>query len=198
MQELDSAQPPSPTGAPPPPVDTSESGPIPYYAVSPNKLITLTICTMNIYAVYWLYRQWTALRWHGDRLREISPFGRAVFGVFFIHELFGFIRSSAQRAGVATAVDLRSQATIWVVSVVLANLLSRAKTSIAVLGIVIGLAAAFPLAAAQREINAYLRKHDDKVDLNAGYSAVNILVIVLGGLFLALGFWGSLFPLPNG
>ncbi len=198
MQELDSTQPPSPNAAPPPPVDTFESGSIPYYAVSPNKLITLTICTMNIYAVYWLYRQWTALRWHGGRLREISPFGRAFFGVFFIHELFGFIRSSAQQAGVATAVDLRSQATIWVVSVVLANLLSRAKTSIAVLGILIGLVAAFPLAAAQREINAYLRKHDAQADLNASYSAVNILVIVLGGLFLALGSWGMLFPQSGG
>ncbi|HNN94820.1 MAG TPA: hypothetical protein PKI03_21235, partial [Pseudomonadota bacterium] len=136
--------------------------------------------------------------WHGNRLREISPFGRAVFGVFFIHDLFRHIRSSAQQAGVATAVDLSSQATIWVVSVVLANLLSRAKTSIAVLGILIGLVAAFPLAAAQREINAYLRKHDDKADLNAGYSAVNIVVIVLGAIFLALGVWGSLFPPPNG
>lgn len=190
MQESNTTVPPA-TPLGPSQVGTAQSQDVAYYAVSPNKLAALSVATLNCYAIYWLYRQWKAVRDAGERPLDISPFGRALFGVFFIHELFTRIRVSSQSAGLNPTEDLKQQATVWIVLVMIGNALSRAKGSVALLGMFVAMGAVVPLLAAQKEINAYLRKRNPAADLNGRFSAGNILVLVLGGLLILAAIAGS-------
>lgn len=165
-----------------------------FYAVSPAKLILLDLTTLNLYSVYWMYKQWQTIRDSSEYPKNISPFWRAFFSVFFVHELFRTIRMSSSSVDVPTASGSSGQATFWLIITIASNLVSRADGVIGLLGIFIGFLAVIPLANVQREINAYLRKVNPAADLNERFSALNIIVIILGTILLALAVLGSLQP----
>jgi hypothetical protein len=64
-----------------------------YFSVSKPKLVVLSLVTFGLYEIYWFYKNWKLVKIRTGR--NIRPFWRAVFSVFFCHSLFKFIQDSA-------------------------------------------------------------------------------------------------------
>ncbi|WP_339938137.1 hypothetical protein [Undibacterium luofuense] len=93
-----------------------------FYVVSPRKLWVMTMGTMGIYSVYWLYAQWLA---HQKRTGEdIWPIPRAIFNVFFVHGLFRRINEWAEERGSALENHL-NLAWAWVLLTVVMRFFER-------------------------------------------------------------------------
>ena len=62
----------------------------PFFAVSVTKLTLMTVCTFNLYEVYWFYKTWQRI---AERERaSLWPLGRAIFAVFYCYPCFARIR----------------------------------------------------------------------------------------------------------
>ena len=93
-----------------------------FYVVSPRKLWVMTMGTMGIYSVYWLYAQWLA---HQKRTGEdIWPIPRAIFNVFFVHGLFRRVHDWAAERGDALA-NHSNLAWAWVLLTVVMRFFER-------------------------------------------------------------------------
>lgn len=93
-----------------------------FYVVSPRKLWVMTMGTMGIYSVYWLYAQWLA---HQKRTGEdIWPIPRAIFNVFFVHGLFRRVHDWAAERGDALA-NHSNLAWAWVLLTVTMRVVDR-------------------------------------------------------------------------
>ncbi len=80
--------PPSPDGRlPDPAARDAETW---FLHISVARLLVMTYLSYGLYQVYWCYRNWRYLQLRdGER---ISPFWRAYFGIFWMHDLLGRIR----------------------------------------------------------------------------------------------------------
>lgn len=59
--------------------------------VSMSKFSILYFATMGWYALFWFYQCWSAVR--DARQKRMFPILRSLFAVFFVHELFRYLRS---------------------------------------------------------------------------------------------------------
>lgn len=62
---------------------------IPFFHVSINKLIIMSVVTMGLYTLYWFYKQWKEIKIYYQL--DIWPIPRAIFALFFTHSLFRYI-----------------------------------------------------------------------------------------------------------
>jgi len=146
-----------------PPVDSGEEGarrPIvadgraaQLFEVSPGALVGLYLVTFGIYGVYWFYKHWAVQK--RARGLNVSPLGRGIFAIFFVHKLFKIIDQTARATGITPQWNAASQATMYVVIVIVARVVTRLSDTgvglLAGLGLV-GLAV-IPLLSAQRVAN---------------------------------------------
>lgn len=68
-----------------------------YYSVSPEKLAILSIITLNLYPLYWFYKNWLVAK-EKEKL-NVSPFWRAFFAPLFADSLFKIILTASQKQG---------------------------------------------------------------------------------------------------
>jgi hypothetical protein len=62
----------------------------PFFAVSLAKLAVMSVCTFNLYDVYWFYKNWQQI---SDREQEnVWPLMRAIFAVFYCYPCFARMR----------------------------------------------------------------------------------------------------------
>jgi hypothetical protein len=124
-----------------------------FHHVSTTTLAALQIVTFGLYAVIWFYRHW-AVQKRARRL-NISPVARGIFAIFFVHRLFKVIDQTARATGVSTRWKHRSQATLYVLLVLVARVLSNLTSDVEAIlvGIALNVASVFPLVAAQRVAN---------------------------------------------
>ena len=59
---------------------------IEFFAISPTRLVLLSFLTVGFYIVYWFYKNWAAIKITDKR--NIWPFWRALFSVFFAYSFF--------------------------------------------------------------------------------------------------------------
>jgi hypothetical protein len=158
-----------------------------FFAVSTGKLVVMSLMTLGLYEIYWLYKHWQLER---DATGEdLSPFWRAVFGPLFAFSLFRRIRDAALQAGADTALPSTGLAVgyfilmstwrlpdpLWLVS-----LLSFLPL--------------MPIQAAVRRINA---KVAPEAPLNDRFTLANVMIIVLGTLALFFAILGSIPQTPT-
>ncbi len=63
-----------------------------YYVVSVKKFTILFFATMGAYLFYWFYKNWKEYKtYHGN---NIWPIPRAIFAIFFIHNLFARVEQT--------------------------------------------------------------------------------------------------------
>jgi hypothetical protein len=124
-----------------------------FYQVSPSTLVALYLVTFGIYGLYWFYKQWAVQK----RVRglDIWPIARGLFAIFFVHRLFKIIDQTARATGVTPRWNAQSQATMYVVMVLVARVILRLSSETAALaaGLALSAAAVLPLLAAQRVVN---------------------------------------------
>ena len=158
-----------------------------WYAVTPLKLVVMSLTTLNLYLVYWHYQQWSQLK--ARRGDDIVPWARAIFSIFFVTRLFDEVRMAGGSRG--AALDAGPLAAAYIVVQVADRV--AARVDLGVFGL-IGLAAAFVVWPVQAEINAQLREHDAGADLNGRFGIGNIVAMCIGAPILALSLLGSLLP----
>lgn len=101
--------------------------PVPFYVVAKPKFIILFIATMGLYGVYWLYRQWSCVKAAApfQSTTDISPVMRAIFGVFYIHSLFGEVKQHSRGAANLAGWKPGIHATLLVITLLICVVVGR-------------------------------------------------------------------------
>lgn len=153
-----------------------------FFDVSVTKLVVMSIVTFGFYQVYWFYRHWRMAKERGE---SVIPILRAIFGVLFAYALFQEIRE----AGRARSLVLMKSAGALAFLYFILQLTWRLPDPFWLLGC----ATVVPLAIAQRDIAELHRSMDFHPD-NNHFTALNIVGIILGGLFWVLVVLGLMLP----
>ncbi len=158
-----------------------------WFAVTPLKLVLMSLATFNLYLIYWHYKQWTQLKaWRGD---DIMPWARALFSIFFVNRLFDEVKMAGGSRGASLPAGVLAAGYI----VVLIVDRVAARVELGVFGLV-GLAAGFIVMPVQKEINAQLLEADPGANLNGKLGVANIVGMCIGFPILALAFIGTFLP----
>jgi hypothetical protein len=181
--KIDSVYAPPKADDAPPPIER-RGRPATFFAVSPLKLVVMSVVTLGGYELFWFYANWQRLR--RRTMPRISPFWRTMFVYFTCYSLFKTVRETAHSANVGARFSPLLLAIGWVVTTLLWKLPSAAW--------LITYAAVFFLIPVQITMNKVNEVLDPGHDPNTRFTAWNIVGIVLGGLLLALAVWGSFMP----
>lgn len=153
----------------------------PWFPVTTPKLLLMSLCTLGLYQVYWLYQHWQCVR---QRERsDIMPFWRAVFGLFFVHALYARINDSARNAGLPPNGHANALAALWIVL----GLLWKLPEPWTLLGFLAPLALVPMQQLASRINTTRVPEHDR----NGRYSLANRLALGFGGLLVLMTVMGT-------
>jgi hypothetical protein len=155
-----------------------------YFAVSKTKLIVMSWCTGGVYEVYWFYKNWKLIKERTKR--NIRPFWRAIFSVFFCHSLFKSVQSSVNShrrqssvnpgwlavSYIALCSTWRLPDPFWLIS------------SLSFL----------PLLPVQGLVNDINAKAAPSADRNSNFSISNITVMIIGGILLTFAAFEPFIP----
>jgi hypothetical protein len=161
------------TGAPTPATDA------PYFAVSRQKLVVMSMTTLSLYQIYWFYKNWQMM--NTRKGSGGSPFWRAVAAPITAHGLFADVRTDAQSRFVTVGWTSGGLAVIYF-GLALCAFLQYPWWTIA-LGSVFALV---PVHATMEEVN---RKVAPNAPRNDTYSSLNAVGIVLGLALTVLGLY---------
>lgn len=124
-----------------------------FFRVSPSTLALLYLVTFGIYGLYWFYKHWAVQKraWG----LNVSPLARGIFSIFFVHRLFKRIDQTARATGASPRWKPDTQATMYVLMVIIARVILRLDSGSTglLVGIVLSAAAVIPLVEAQRVAN---------------------------------------------
>ncbi len=159
---------------------------LPLFPVATHKFVVLSICSFGIYELYWCYQNWKRLKQASGE--NLSPFWRAFFAPLWGFSLFKRIRALALSTG--TPIDWSSGvlATFYLVL----NITWRLPDP----WWLISLATFIPILPVQQAAQRVNERYagDIAEGRNDSYSTANIVLIVLGGLFLILAVVGTFMP----
>lgn len=168
----------------------------PFYVVSVAKVVVLMFVTVGIYQFYWFWRHWKMQK-IATKL-DIWPVARAIFSIFFTHNLFGEIDLRLKRERVPLSWAPSMWATLYVVAVLAARIANRLPDELVPLTAALAVTAAglaastLSLAMAQRAANHACG--DPAADANRKFTWVNWIWIVAGSLFWVLVCVGAMSP----
>ena len=169
-----------------------------YYVVSVTKFVVLSILTMDLYLIYWMWRNWRNVKQAEDS--DIWPIPRAIFLVFFMHVLLDDVRQTLKEKQSSHKWAPMLIATIAILCIIISNAMSRFSDDLSMLDVValgLGVVTAFVLAPAQRAINVAC--DDPGGRSNAGFTVWNWLWIIPFALVWLLTLFGlyALFFAPE-
>jgi hypothetical protein len=176
----------------PPPQPMTESEEDPYYVVPIPKLVVLSLASFGFFEVYWLYRQWKAVA--ARTRKNVSPFWRAFFSLWFVNRLFVQIRMDSAAAGVQAQMSTGVLAAIYIIASLIGNGASNYNGTGAAPLFLISYLAVIPLAIVQQEINRYQARVSPELDGNTRWGAGPIITVVLGTIVWGLTIVGWVAP----
>jgi len=159
----------------------------PQFNVSLVKLVVMSLCTFGLYELYWCYQQWEAIRRREGE--NLSPFWRAFFGPLWSFKLFPRLQALTGKHGVPAGWSGGGLALGW--------LLIHALWRLPDPWWLASLLSFLPLLAVQQSINTLNAVAAPDADRNSSYSGKNVLIILLGSIFLLLVLWGTFLPGPE-
>ncbi len=164
-----------------------EEGHVPaftFFPVATHKLVVMSICTLGLYELYWAYQQWKRIRLTSHE--SISPFWRAVFAPLWGFSLFNHVK------GIATGrhVHFGWSGGLLGLTYLVLNVSWRLPDPYWL----VSFTTFVPLAIVQKSINVLNAGELTKEDPNTSYTAVNIVVIAIGGLLVLFAVLGTLMP----
>jgi hypothetical protein len=159
-----------------------------FFAVSPTKLVVMSVCTLGLYQIYWFYKQWVLIKQRSEPL--IIPWARAFFGIFWCYSCFEFIRNDERTLNIEPSLPAGPLAIGWIA----ASLAWRLPQPY----FLIGFLAPLLLVPVQRHVNHINATVAPDHDENSRFSGWNGLAVAAGGIFLALMILGlTLKPGPH-
>jgi hypothetical protein len=155
------------------------SQPAMYLYISTARLIAMSIVSLGLYEAYWIYHNWRYLK-ERDR-RQIMPFWRGIFGIFFIHSLLTEIQDDRFTNRILPATfSAGALATGWVVLMLIERVLGRIENpAMNTLGLVIGLPTVLFLVPVQKYINE-VNEASGAHPVYYRFSAGHITCLVIG------------------
>ena len=172
-----------------------------WFPVGTRKLWVMSILSLGIYPVFWFERQFRFQK--RARLNSTRPVWRAIFSVFFAHELFRSIEFTAAGSNIDRSWQASTMGGLFVASAIANRVLDRvsdklltgtAASVIAAISIAMVAGLAYPIAQVQGTVNQILDRTNPGHDKNDRFTAWNWLVIALGALVLALATLGLVMP----
>ena len=158
-----------------------------FFAVSPLKLVVLSVCTLGLYQIYWFYKHWLLIKEHSEP--DIIPWGRAFFGVFWCYSCFEFIRNDERHLDVEPTLPAGPLAIGWIAASLAWRLPGRY--------FLIGFLAPLLLVPVQRHVNRINALTVPDHDGNTRFSAWNWLAVAAGGIFMGLMLLGLAQPVQG-
>jgi hypothetical protein len=157
-----------------------------FFAVSPVKLVALSVCTFGLYQVYWFYKHWVLIKERSEP--HIMPWARAFFGIIWCYSCFEFIRNDERRLDVEPTLPAGPLASGWIA----ASLAWRLPEPYSLIGFLAPLLLV-PVQQHVNHINSLVAPDHDK---NSRFTAWNWLAIVVGGVFIGLIVVGLVQTMP--
>ncbi|MDP8254154.1 MAG: hypothetical protein P9M14_00255 [Candidatus Alcyoniella australis] len=154
-----------------------------------SRLIVLSILTVGLYEIYWIYKNWSYLKERYDL--RIRPFWRGVWGIFFCHSLLRRIHDDQE----ANSLQLPSftpgyLATGWIIMTIGSNLVARIPGALST--IIFPFIPSFLfLVPVQKYINSIsiIRNPNEKYH---SWSTGHIVCIIIGTVVWGLSIFGLL------
>lgn len=168
----------------------------PFYPVGTSKLWVMALATSGLYLIFWFERQWRYIQAHSGQ--RMMPFWRGVFSIFFVHRLFREIAAYGHRNAVEILMNPSSSASMFVGLTIGSRLVQRVGDSTNssggafLISLLMLAASVSPIAMAQREINRILEQEHPGMDMNTGFTAWNMLILLTVGSFFAFGIAAKL------
>ena len=161
----------------------TEQPPI-FFPVSNVKLLVMSICTFGLYELYWFYKNWELIEERESR--NLSPFWRAFFWVFFCYSLFKIISEKAATVG------LRPTFNPGLIAIAYIGLYGTYGLPGSVW--LISMLTFLPLLLVQSAVNRLNKQLASGIDQNVRFSGSNIAVVVIWGVLFILGVIGTFIP----
>lgn len=165
-----------------------------FYVVAPTKFLALYMATLGYYGIYWFYRNWKQFKQQTGE--DMWPVPRAIFSVFFTHQLARYVDYTLESQGRSFDWNARLCATWLVVLQITCNVADRmayketASPYSDILALLILPALALAHLTMQRAINAACGDTDGAT--NSKLTGANWAWIVAGGIIWALTLLGLL------
>lgn len=203
--------PPPPQFAPNPPQFAPGPSPaggvqLAYFAQPLWRLAVLSTCTFGVYNFYWFYRTWRMLRAvagsdQGRRSPLLLTAGVLVplLNLYLVYRLFTEINAAATGTGLAP--DSRTQKIVQGRGATKPVSAGALTAAFVVLTALWRLPGAFwlltflsvgPLMIAQDQVNRYLAARQSGAMARQGFTWREVVMLIVGGVFLALALLGTL------
>lgn len=179
-------------------VEQSEES-VQYYTVSTGKFLFLSILTINMYSLYWFYKNWQLQKLNANF--DCLPVLRAIFAIFFTHSLFANINETAAIKNIEVKWDGFLLATLFVVLTIISGVMSNIEVApenmatSASVDILITFLIIVPLYVVQKTVNQI--NGDPKGLTNNSFTWINWIFMILGVAFWGLYLIGSFGLLDN-
>jgi hypothetical protein len=148
-----------------------------------NKFIILSIVTLGLYEIWWMYKAWKDYQQKVDH--NIMPAARAIFSIIFMYPLLNWIKQSAQRHGYPNDYN----AGLLFGGFFIANFMARLPDPFWLISIASFVFFISPVLA----YNYALENDPDiRATEQSGFNSRQIVLLVLGGLLWALIIAGML------
>ena len=153
-----------------------------FFPVATHKFIVLSLCTLNLYTLYWCYQNWSRIRQASGE--SLSPFWRAFFAPLWGFSLFGRIYRQAGERGIRVGWSSGVLATLYLV----VSAIGAAPPPWWLISLA-GLVPFIPVLATVRQLNDAEPVTEGR---NDAYSGGNVATIIVGGLIVLLAIAGTL------
>lgn len=170
------------SSTPVPPIPESQEPA--YFSVSLLKLGILSVTTLGLYELYWMYQNWKLIKKRTGH--NLSPFWRSFFGVLFVYPLLKDISSTFEShptAGKNISLSAGLLAIFWIL-LTISYRLPDPFWLICILSFI-------PLLFVQTEVNRFNAMIASHHPLNSQFTWANWLWIILGSIFLILAIVGT-------
>jgi len=163
------------------------------YALPISHMVLFDILTFGLYgSIYWFYRNWKHLKAHKNL--DISPGWRTlglfipILGFIFIYEQFKDIKNFAEETGTKT---YSSPGALTLVLIIIGFLTLRLPDPWWILTWIISLLITIYV---QYHLNKYWLKEQAGIPLKKGFSSIEILLMIISGIFIILILLGIFLP----
>lgn len=148
------------------------------------QFILLCLFSLGLYELYWFYKNWKFIK-ERNKL-NISPFWRTFFTFIFAYDLFKKIFILAEEKGYT-----QKHSPGWItITYIGLSLLWRLLDPFWLLYLLSFL----PLITVVKVLNYYWKTEQPNLKEKTRFSGGEIVVLVIGGIFLFLTFIGTFFP----
>jgi hypothetical protein len=165
----------------------SDSTPLPtkqLFSVSPLKFIVMSATTFGLYKIYWMYRNWKAIK--ANTGENIEPLWRGIFGYFFCYSLFKWIKTEADSHSLKASFSAGLTALLFIAL----SLSGRLPAPFFFLAL-ISFVPLLPVRSAIDNLNFWLNPDFER---NSKFSIWNIIFALLGSVIWILALVGTIFP----